>query len=1034
MASFEWRRVNLFDLKPDENSTKITAALQGSQVTCYASGRGQNIICDSQGGIHVFGRNWEFTSFKGHDMSINLCALSIQNNLLVTISGEEINEVFKVWNLSKITKNCGAPCLRKVTAELLQKPTALAVTDNGQIMAIGYELGYISLYRGDIGRDNTKILKKFKCSKSAIVGIAFQLQEKNINMFVCSDTCIVVYNLKSKDKEIKTVLDENCSPTRCYALQNHPETGNELSFIVGRDDAIYCFNKDGRGPCYVLEGQKSLVECFRTGLIVISKITKTTTDKQSLSVIDIQDNIIIFNCNINEVVAIFKEFGVSYILTKNNELFRLCEKDFQSKLNVLFKKNQYEVAVKVATREQYDPEGLAGIYKQYGDHLYIKRDYEGAVENYIKTIGYLEPSYVTRKFLDSKHTKFLTDYLLALHKNRKAVSYHHTTLLLNCLTRLELKEELTDFLAKDTHPDITFDIEEAIKICRKASIELALELSKRNQKHQYCVTILIEDLALFEEALDYISKLSFSDSEKLLIKYGIVLMNNCPDRTTNVLKKLCMFQKDQSYEISNSSLISFKSADFGKFFKSFFKNTDKLIDFLEHIIQNVVDCIPTPEVLNTLIELYLRKVNESNNVKDRLIEIFLQFEGIYDVNHVLILCRLYNFSEGIVWIYEQNKLYHLVLRYHLENRNYKELLKFCKRNGSSEPSLWLEVLNSLENDEQAPSDLLVLVLNNIYTSNEKPQSPLQILNYLVSKDKHKNIKLGNVRDYFSHVFRKESQLTNQEKVTVKNLQINLEVIKGKIENICSKPVEFRNTMCDSCHQRLTMPVTYFLCKHAFHQECLINSDSEKDCKICLEGYSQLNNALKAQSESKNTPNEFHKELINSHEPFSVVSEYFGRGLFNEIVVINEEDEPKEIISKETQQNIPISEAKLRLAEGRIKDLQTNYITQAEARIRAEEAYRYAKTEKKEVKFLPKKSVQKLDKISKSLSKSESTNPFDVDGSDHDFSQQSVHHQQKPISSKNQSTNPFEIDEMESARPRRNIRSIELYNNNLNPFA
>jgi len=28
--------------------------------------------------------------------------------------------------------------------------------------------------------------------------------------------------------------------------------------------------------------------------------------------------------------------------------------------------------------------------RQYGDHLYAKGEYEGAIENYVKTIGHLE--------------------------------------------------------------------------------------------------------------------------------------------------------------------------------------------------------------------------------------------------------------------------------------------------------------------------------------------------------------------------------------------------------------------------------------------------------------------------------------------------------------------------------------------------------------------------------------------------------------------------------------------------------------------
>lgn len=92
-------------------------------------------------------------------------------------------------------------------------------------------------------------------------------------------------------------------------------------------------------------------------------------------------------------------------------VYHLDEKDLQSKLNLLFKKNLYDIAVRIAKSSQHDAEGLADIFKQYGDHLYGKGDFVGAVEQYIKTIGYLEPSYIIRRFLDSRHINFLTDYL-----------------------------------------------------------------------------------------------------------------------------------------------------------------------------------------------------------------------------------------------------------------------------------------------------------------------------------------------------------------------------------------------------------------------------------------------------------------------------------------------------------------------------------------------------------------------------------------------------------------------------------------------
>lgn len=53
---------------------------------------------------------------------------------------------------------------------------------------------------------------------------------------------------------------------------------------------------------------------------------------------------------------------------------------------------------------------------------------------------------------------------------------------------------------------------------------------------------------------------------------------------------------------------------------------------------------------------------------------------------------------------------------------------------------------------------------------------------------------------------------------------------------------------------------------------------------------QLIDALRAQSESRGQHEVFHNLLERSVEPFSVITEYFGRGMFNEIVLVEEEDD------------------------------------------------------------------------------------------------------------------------------------------------
>lgn len=150
--------------------------------------------------------------------------------------------MFKIWNLTKASKINGGislPCLRTEKIAL-QKPTAIGVSENGHYMAIGFDRGSVSLYRGDISRDRAKTLKTISVGTTPITGIAFIQHSKSVQMFVCSDSGVLVYNLQNKDKELKTILDKTTASTRCCALQT-AQGSNETHFMVGRDDVCILF-------------------------------------------------------------------------------------------------------------------------------------------------------------------------------------------------------------------------------------------------------------------------------------------------------------------------------------------------------------------------------------------------------------------------------------------------------------------------------------------------------------------------------------------------------------------------------------------------------------------------------------------------------------------------------------------------------------------------------------------------------------------------------------------------------------------------
>lgn len=364
-----------------------------------------------------------------------------------------------------------------------------------------------------------------------------------------------------------------------------------------------------------------------------------------------------FSSPVDDFEHIFTEWGACYILTSNNEIWHLDEKDLQSKLNLLFKKNLYDVAIRIAKKQQYDSDSLSDIFRQYGDHLYAKGDYGSAVEQYIKTIGSIEPSYVIRRFLSSQHIDHLTSYLQALHRQGYA-SGDHTTLLLNCFTRLDEPEQLANFL-KASDRELDFDVDVAIQVCRTVSIDQALELAKKHGKHDLCLKILLEDMKKFDQGLDYIESLEFDDAMKYVSAYGTILLEIMPKESTDFLKKLCT-----DYHPKNKSLIDIQlqnNIDYANpedYIHLFHDNSEYLIEFLECLVKTRTACDTL--VYNTLLEQYLQKWARNNTLditKERILEIMKDNNASYDEHHILVLCHTYKFYPGMLYLYEKTKMF-----------------------------------------------------------------------------------------------------------------------------------------------------------------------------------------------------------------------------------------------------------------------------------------------------------------------------------------------------------------------------------------
>lgn len=283
-----------------------------------------------------------------------------------------------------------------------------------------------------------------------------------------------------------------------------------------------------------------------------------------------------------------------------------------------------------------------------------KGDFDGAISQYVKTIGNLEPSYVIRKFLDAQRIHNLTTYLQALHEKGLA-NADHTTLLFNCYTKLKDVKKLDEFIKTDS--ELNFEVETAIKACRQAGYyDHALYLAKRHQEHDWYLKILLEDQEKHTEALNYIGTLDFFEAENNLKKYGKVLVTHIADQTTSLLIRLCT---DYSHFQRDDGEMGRVRATPDEFVHIFVSKPHWLTTFLEAVVTR---SDASPHLFNTLLELYLRNETTQEETPStekqtaklkKAYELLTNPQSQYNDDHALVLCKMYNFRDGLLYLYEK---------------------------------------------------------------------------------------------------------------------------------------------------------------------------------------------------------------------------------------------------------------------------------------------------------------------------------------------------------------------------------------------
>ncbi|XP_066929796.1 vacuolar protein sorting-associated protein 11 homolog [Clytia hemisphaerica] len=944
MAFSQWRKFNFFDreILKDPVSKGNFEHLKNITPSCHASGRGIILFGDVEGYLHQLSRELDFKSFKIYELSVSHLFQLKQHSILVTVGEDEVgvNPMIKVWNFDKINPSTGNPTcvrmLRALAGNRAVQVSSIAVHENLSQMAVGFVDGTVTIIKGDITNSRHSKARTIHEDKYPITGLAFKQVGNKIVLFVSTTEAVLSFNVTSKDH--KETLAEFGAGVGCSAIS---DVAQDNMFIIANPDALYFFHTDSMGPCFAFEGEKKMICWFRGYLVVVSKEMKqlprtsgTAMGMNVLSIYDIENKFIAYSAPFPDVIAVLGEWGSLHVVTGDGKVFQLEEKDTQTKLETLFRKNMYDMAISLAKSQHYS-DGLIEIFRQYGDHLYSKGNHDGAIQQYIRTIGHLEPSYVIRKFLDAQRIHNLTEYLQALHEKGLA-NTDHTTLLLNCYTKLKSVEKLNDFIHTDN--ELNFDVETAIRVCRQANyFEHALELAEKFDQHEWYLKIQLEDNKDYAKALNYMKRLKFLEAEANLKSYGKLLMESVPDETTEFLKQLCtdyrpieVKKKAEKQDVAPSttngttsnigaSLVSgtinmesvtpprrIERSHPDDFIHIFVHQRPKLKEFLQHMVKERNDC--SNVTYNTLLELYLHDASVANSNKEyekgaveenKALSLLTNAQAKYDLDHAMVLSQMHNFKRGILFLYEKAKSYQLILRYHMDHEDYDAIIEDCKNYGVKDASLWSQALAYFASKEEACKSHIIDVLNHIDKINL--MSPLHVIETLAHNS---TATLGVVKDYIIRRLQQENEQIAKDERMIRKYREDTEKMRSQIEELQTCAKIFQSSKCMICSRPLELPAVHFLCGDSFHQACFESyAESENECPVCTPENRKVMDIIRSQENNTQLHEQFNKQIEKAPDGFAVVADYFGRGVFNKVTLYTD--------SKTQQPMLPVDPQKQR---------------------------------------------------------------------------------------------------------------------------
>ncbi|XP_014553107.1 hypothetical protein COCVIDRAFT_29624 [Bipolaris victoriae FI3] len=930
LMSEKWQ-FRFFDVSqvklPDDEGAFLSEI---GDITCIVSGSESIFFGGADGVVRIVSEAFKVVrTFKAHDTGSITHMKQIEGtSLLVTIAEDLSDEpVLKVWALDKLEKKTGIPrCQSTLTIHNGRKQfpiSAFAALDDLSQLAVGFANGAVTVVRGDLIHDRGARQRTVFESEEPITGIEFR--EGNITTLYIATTgriMTLVISGRGQGQPAKS-LDEYGCGVGCMAVDK-----SSRDVVVARNDAIYYYGQHGRGPPYTYEGEKKMISVFKDYIVIIAP-PKTNAMPRSnpLRAFGVGAADDVFNTSsftllntelrfiahqeqlTSQVKAVVAEWGDLFVFTIDGKIFRYHEKPFAQKLDILYQRNLYVLAINLAQKAGLDSSQQNIILRKFGDYLYSKQDYDTAMQQYLKAIDNTEPSQVIRKFLDTQRIHNLIEYLEELHDHHKATS-DHTTLLLNCYAKLKDVEKLENFIKSPD--DLKFDLDTAISMCRQGGYyDQAAFLARKHGEHELVVDVLIEDSKRYAEALAYIWRLEPEVTYFNLMKYATVLLQHLPKDTTQLFIDYYTgkFRPKQDAIVIPNAPSSGGGMSMGLgVASSAVQNLAALLP-LPYMNTNALASPPNGEQKGTMSQAQIVETTTDEPAPEyKVPKPRTAFSAFVDHPQEFIV-----FLEACIAsedLREDDKvdLYTTLFEMYLHTASSKK---------DGERQEWENKAKKLVEGKNIPIDTSnVLLLSHLssfrdgailvreqqglyfdifrsYTAANDTQGAIRALRkygpeepalypaalaYFTSSpailaeagDELDSVlkkidedglmaplqviqtlstngvaTMGMIKTYLSTTIERERAEIAANRRNIETFRSDTSAKKAELEALNTKPAVFQNSRCQVCMKSLELPVVHFLCKHSYHQSCLSTDEDVHDAEVECPICSSNNATIKA---------------------------------------------------------------------------------------------------------------------------------------------------------------------------------------------